>query len=71
VLTVVNANTQNYLAAWVMNTSDMFVNPFDGIVASSIRINNFAMPLTPLVALFVYVLAAFILSELLKAFSNE
>lgn len=71
ILLLINANTSNSFANWVMSMSDMFVQPFDGIVADSLQINNISIPLTPVVALLFYIVAAFILSELLKAFSRD
>jgi hypothetical protein len=71
VLLIINANTQNAFAKWVMATSSRFVNPFEGIVTTSLEINNFTLPLTPLVALLFYIILAFVLSELLKSFSRE
>ena len=56
---------------WVLNMSDIFIQPFDGIVASNLQINNLVIPLTPVVALLFYIVAAFILSELLKSFSRD
>lgn len=70
VLLLINANTQNTFASWVMSTSAIFVNPFEGIVSTSLQINDFSLPLTPLVALLFYVILAFALSELLKSFSR-
>lgn len=71
VLSVINANTQNTLVGWILNTSDIFVNPFNGVTINSIQIDNFTLSLTPVVALVFYMIAAFVLSELLKAFSRE
>ena len=70
-LLVINATTQNVFASWVLRTSSMFVEPFEGIVATSLQINNFTLPLTPLIALLFYIIFAFVLSELLKSFSRE
>lgn len=71
VLSVIGANLQNTLVSWIMNTSDIFVTPFNGITANSLQIDRFTLPLTPLIALLFYMIAAFILSELLKSFSRE
>lgn len=71
VLLVINANTSNAFASWVLGASSMFVDPFDGIVNSSLQINNFTFPLTPLVALLFYIILGFVFSELLKSFSRE
>ncbi len=71
VLLLINASTQNPFASWVLGSSTMFVQPFEGIVATSLQINNFSLPLTPLVALLFYIILAFVLSELLKSFSAD
>lgn len=71
VLVIINANTNNLFAGWVKNTSEIFVSPFAGITANNLQIDNFALPLTPIIALVFYIIAAFILSELLKSFSRE
>lgn len=71
VLILINANTDNLFAGWVKNTSEIFISPFAGITANNLQIDNFALPLTPIIALVFYIIAAFILSELLKSFSRE
>jgi len=71
VLLAINANLENNIANWVVSISGIFVNPFEGIVTNSLQINNFALELTPFVALLFYIIIAFILSELLKSFSRE
>jgi uncharacterized protein YggT (Ycf19 family) len=71
VLLAINANPENNFANWVFNTSTLFVKPFEGIVTSSLQINNFTLELTPFVALIFYIIMSFVLSELLKSFSRE
>jgi len=71
VLILINANTDNLFAGWVKNTSEMFISPFAGITANNLQIDNFVLPLTPIIALVFFIIAAFILSELLKSFSRE
>lgn len=71
VLLLIDASTENAFANWVLSVSSMFVEPFEGIVATSLQINQFSFPLTPLVALLFYIILAFVLSELLKSFSRE
>ncbi len=71
VLTIINANTENVFAGWVQHTSEIFISPFSGITANNLQIDNFVLPLTPFIALIFYIIAAFILSELLKSFSRE
>jgi len=71
VLSVINANIQNTIVGWIMNTSDIFVKPFEGITTNSIQIDRFTFSLTPLIALVCFMIVAFILSELLRSFSRE
>lgn len=71
VLSVINANLQNTLVSWIMNTSYIFIKPFEGITADAIQIDRFTFELTPLIALIFFMIAAFILSELLKSFSRD
>jgi hypothetical protein len=71
VLLIINASNQNAFASWVLGTSSIFVDPFEGIITTSLEINNFTLPLTPFVALLFYIILAFVLSELLKSFSRE
>lgn len=71
ILSVIKANTENNFAGWVMHTSTMFITPFDGIISSTLQINKIEIELTALVALLFYIIAAFVLSELLKSFSKE
>lgn len=71
VLSVISANIQNVFVSWVMNYSDIFIKPFEGITSNSLQIDRFSLPLTPIIALVFYIIAAFILSELLRSFSRE
>lgn len=70
-LNIFNANFSNAFASWIRSISDIFISPFSGITANGIQIDNTVISLTPFVALLFYIIAAFILSELLKAFSKE
>ncbi|NMC08772.1 hypothetical protein GYA44_00365 [Candidatus Microgenomates bacterium] len=71
ILKLINASLENTFASWVVNMSSMFITPFDGIVSSTLQINKIEIELTSLVALLFYIIAAFVLSELLKSFSKE
>lgn len=71
ILTLVKANATNTYVKWIYDISTMFVTPFEGIIAKSIKINNFTFDLTPLMALVFYIVIAFVLSELIKAFSRQ
>lgn len=71
VLIFLNSNTENLFSGWVKHTSEIFISPFYGISANNLQIDNFVIPLTPLVALVFYIIGAFVLSELLRSFSRE
>lgn len=71
ILVLINANLNNAFAGWVTHTSEIFIQPFNGISANSVQIDRFILPLTPIIALLFYIVAAFILSELLRSFSRE
>jgi hypothetical protein len=71
VLILMGADTANTFASWVFSISDIFISPFNGLVASELVIDKYTLPLTPLVALVFYIIGAFMLSELIKAFSRD
>ena len=71
ILTVLNANQSNIFVNWVFDISTIFITPFEGIIAQSIKIDNFTMELTPFISLVFYIVIAFVLSELIKAFSHR
>jgi|AntAceMinimDraft_9_1070365.scaffolds.fasta_scaffold32011_2 hypothetical protein len=71
ILLILGANQSNTFVSWIYDISTMFITPFEGIIAQSIQIDNFTMELTPLVALVFYIVIAFVLSELVKAFSHR
>ena len=68
---VVKANTDNTIVSWIKNISDIFIKPFEGITSSTLKIDNFEIYITPVIALVFFMIAAFILSELLKSFNRE
>lgn len=71
VLIVIGANMENSFASWVMHFSDIFVSPFNGIVDNIVEINGIQIPLVLPSALLIYIVASFVLSELLKTFAKE
>ncbi len=68
---VVKANADNTIVSWIKNISDIFIKPFEGITSSTLKIDNFEIYITPIIALVFFMIAAFILSELLKSFNRE
>jgi phosphotransferase system glucose/maltose/N-acetylglucosamine-specific IIC component len=71
VLSILNANLSNTFVSWIYDISSLFITPFEGIVSNSIKIDSFTFELTPIVALVFYIILAFVLSELIKAFSHR
>lgn len=71
VLVIANANRNNSIVSWIINTSEIFIAPFEGVLTSDIKINDFVISVTPFVALVFFLIAGFILSELLKSFSRD
>jgi hypothetical protein len=51
--------------------SDIFISPFEGIAPSTLVIDKIEIALTPVIALVFYAIIAFVLSELIKTFSNN
>lgn len=71
ILLVLNANQDNTFVNWIFNISSIFIAPFEGVVTSNVAINNFELPVNALVALLFYIIAGFIVSELLSSFSKN
>jgi uncharacterized protein YggT (Ycf19 family) len=71
ILKVINANTQNNIVSWIMNTTDILVSPFKDIVSEKMLIDKFELELTSIVALLFYAIVAFLFSELAKSFSHS
>lgn len=69
IFTFVQANQSNQIVAFVYRLSDIFVSPFVGIVAQSVRVGNFIIDTTALLALIVYMVLAFIMIEIIRAFT--
>ena len=68
---IVKANADNTIVSWIKNISDIFIKPFEGITSSTLKIDNFEIYITPIIALVFFMIAAFILSELLRSFNRE
>ena len=71
ILIIINANSDNTFVNWVLNISSVFISPFEGVVTSNLSINNFQVPVNALIALLFYIIAGFIVSELLSSFSKN
>lgn len=65
-----NLNSSNELVKWVIETSEIFVSPFYGVLdQSTLVVNGFTLDLNALVAGFFFLIAGFICIEIVKAFS--
>ncbi len=64
-------NSTHTFVEWVNSMSEIFISPFQGIGPSVLVIDNFEISITPVIALLFYAIAGFVLSELIKAFSNN
>ena len=71
ILLLINANAENTFVNWIYNVSSFFISPFEGVVTSQVEINNFELPVNALIALLFYIIAGFIVSELLSSFSKN
>lgn len=67
-----NINTANRIVSWIISTSEIFINPFKGILANEyLRVLGFNLELTSVAALFFYMILAFVTIEIVKAFSSD
>ncbi|WKZ24102.1 MAG: YggT family protein [Candidatus Dojkabacteria bacterium] len=64
-----NISGNNRLVGWLYNTTDKAIAPFQGIVPESVSILGFTLELTTMLALFVLMLIAYALYEIIKAYS--
>ena len=71
VLSFMDPDMSNSLVSWVYYLSDIFMMPFKGITAQSMQIESLTIETTPIIALLAYIIIAFILSELVKAFNSS
>jgi len=71
ILMAIKANMTTRFATFVNKYSDIVVQPFNGIVSSSFSINGVQIPWLLPVSLLMYLVAASIVSQILKAFSHS
>jgi uncharacterized protein YggT (Ycf19 family) len=70
-ISIFAANSTHTFIEWINTISSTAISPFEGIVPSVLVIDNFEIAITPVIALLVYAIAGFILSELIKAFKDD
>ncbi len=66
VMSIIGANESHSFVSWVFATSDIFISPFEGIVAKELYLDKFRIELTPIVSLIFFSIVGFIISELAK-----
>ncbi|MBN1618828.1 YggT family protein [Candidatus Dojkabacteria bacterium] len=71
VFKLVGSNAANVIVNWVYNASNVFVDPFKGIIPVNWTIGRFIIDLDAVLALIVYMVLAFIIVEILKVFSAD
>lgn len=70
-LSIFKANMNNYIVEWIFSMSDIFISPFEDITASTLVIDNTEISITPVIALAIFAIIGFILSELMRAFKRD
>ena len=65
------ANSSHVFIEWINTISNSVISPFEGIAPSVLVIDNIEIAITPIIALLIYAVAGFVLSELIKAFRND
>ena len=56
---------------WINSFTNIFISPFEGIGPTSLVINNTEIALTPIIALVIFAIVAFVLSELIRSFRRD
>lgn len=70
VLKFVDADPENAVAKWIFENSEQIIAPFRGLVQESYTVGGFNVELTSLVAIVCFGIISYILSQMVKTFSN-
>ena len=70
ILNLVNADKTNIFATWIFKTSDILLQPFQGLVQESITFWGLYIELTSLLAIFCLMVLGYVLTEMIKTFSQ-
>ena len=65
------ANAGNAFVSWIYNVTEKLISPFIGIINANWSIGSFVIDVDALVALIIYMIAAFVVVELIKVFSHR
>ncbi len=70
VLKFVDASPDHAFSNWIFENSEPIIKPFQGLVQENYEIAGFNVELTSLVAIICLGLISYILSQMVKTFSN-
>jgi uncharacterized protein YggT (Ycf19 family) len=70
ILILVNAERNNVFANWIFNTSNILLQPFQGLVQQNITFWGLNIELTSLLAIFCLMVLGYVLTEMIKTFSQ-
>ena len=70
-ISVFLSNSTHVFIEWIINFTNTFISPFEGIGPSSLVINDTEIALTPIIALVFFAIVAFVLSELIRSFRRD
>ena len=70
-ISIFAVNSTHVFVEWVNTISDSLIAPFEGIAPSVLVIDNTEIAITPIIALLIYAIIGFVLSELIKTFSSD
>lgn len=65
-LEILGANSSTPFVNWVYTISGTLLNPFKGIFPSPVLQGRFVLDISAIIALFVYALIAYLISELIR-----
>lgn len=71
VFKLIGANGSNFIVSTIYSVSDVFIEPFVGIVSGDWSLGRFYVDVPALVALVIYMIIAFVLIEIIKVFSSS
>jgi hypothetical protein len=69
VFKLIGASGSNRIVRFVYETSDVFIEPFRGVVSGNWELAGFYIDVDALLALAIYMILAFVTIEIIKVFS--
>lgn len=72
VILLFNVKATSSLIKWILDNSNTFVSPFNGVLeTSTLSLGSLNLDLTSIVAFFFYMILGFVTIEIVKAFSTD